>query len=236
MTIDGLDPAGRIRGRGQLGDEVASYIRDSIMSGRLRGGEFLRSDRLAEELGISATPVREGLLTLRGEGFVRSEPRRGFVVSTLSRDDIMDLFTVQAMTAGELASRAAHRLTAPQLAEMAELQEQLDEAAKSGAVEKVDDLNNEFHRVLNHAAGSSKIAWFHGVAVRYVPRRFFAWIEGWPDAAVHDHSSILQALNDRDAEAARAAMKEHVMHAGALLADHLWPNEADAPSSQPADS
>jgi DNA-binding GntR family transcriptional regulator len=221
-AVDGIDPAGKIRGRGQLSDVVASYVRDLIMSGRLRGGEFVRSDRLAEELGISATPVREGLLALRGEGFVRSEPRRGFVVTPLSRADIIDLFTVQAMTAGELASRAAAKLTDDELAELAALQAALDKAAAAADDERVDELNDQFHRRVNHAAGSERISWFHGLAVQYVPRRFFAWIEGWPEASVHDHGAVLKALNDRDPEAARTAMQEHVLHAGELLADHLW--------------
>jgi DNA-binding GntR family transcriptional regulator len=160
------------------------------------------------------------------------------VVSQLSREDIMDLFTIQAITAGELAARAASRLSDEELTELADLQQKLDEAATAGDDETVDKLNDQFHRLVNHAAKSTKIAWFHSVAVQYVPRRFFAWIEGWPDAAVHDHSSVLKALTERDPSASRQAMQEHVLHAGELLADHLWPEDPKAaqPAVAPADS
>jgi len=69
--------AGRAVSARQLSDEVASYVRELIMSGRLRSGDFIRQERIAEELELSATPVREGLLSLKGEGFVLLKPRRG---------------------------------------------------------------------------------------------------------------------------------------------------------------
>jgi DNA-binding GntR family transcriptional regulator len=93
--------------RQQLSTEVANYVRELIMSGKLRSGDFIRQDHLADQLKLSATPVREGLLSLRGEGFVELLPRRGFMVSPLSAADVRDLFTAQALLAGELVSRAA---------------------------------------------------------------------------------------------------------------------------------
>lgn len=76
VAISGGRALGRRR---QLSDEVADYVRELIMSGQVRHGEFLRLERVADDLGISVTPVREALLSLRGEGFVTLEPRRGFM-------------------------------------------------------------------------------------------------------------------------------------------------------------
>ena len=69
--------------REQLSDEVAGHLRVRIMSGTLRPGTFIRLDETAAELGVSITPVREALRTLRGEGMVQLEPHRGHVVSPL---------------------------------------------------------------------------------------------------------------------------------------------------------
>src|SRR5260370_22169599 len=109
MTEDG-GTASRFPRR-QLSDEVASYVRELIVSGHLRSGEFIRQEHIAEELELSATPVREGLLSLKGEGFVLLKPRRGFVVAPLSAADVRDLFTAQALLAGELVCRAAGRIS-----------------------------------------------------------------------------------------------------------------------------
>src|SRR3954464_12370408 len=95
------------RRRQQLPEEVASYVRELIISGSVRPGEFLRMERIAEAVGVSNTPVREGLLALRSEGFVRLVPRRGVVVEPFSRQDIHDIFWTQGVLAGELAARAA---------------------------------------------------------------------------------------------------------------------------------
>src|SRR6201998_4634366 len=97
--------------RAQLSDEVAGHLRAAILSGTLRPGTFIRLDETAAKLGVSATPVREALLKLRGEGMVQLEPHRGHVVLPLSRQDIDDIFWMQATIAQELATSAAQRIT-----------------------------------------------------------------------------------------------------------------------------
>ena len=98
----------------QLPDRIALVLRDRILSGELRPGTFLRMDRIAADLGVSHTPVREALQSLRAEDMVHAVPRRGFVVAELTRDDVADLFEVQAdLTAvapGPLESTLARRL------------------------------------------------------------------------------------------------------------------------------
>jgi len=85
--------------REQLSDEVATRLRSDIMTGTLRPGTFIRLDETAAALGVSITPVREALRTLRGEGMVQLEPHRGHVVVALSRGDIEDIFWLQATIA-----------------------------------------------------------------------------------------------------------------------------------------
>ena len=81
------------------------------MTGTLRPGTFIRLDETAAQLGVSITPVREALRTLRGEGMVQLEPHRGHVVVPLTRGDIEDIFWLQATIAKELAATAAERIT-----------------------------------------------------------------------------------------------------------------------------
>jgi DNA-binding GntR family transcriptional regulator len=207
--------------RPQLSDEAAAYVRSLIMSGQVRGGEYLRVERLAGETGMSATPIREGLLALRGEGFLQLIPRRGFMVVPLGRQDVEDLYLVQANLAGELAARAAVRIGSTGLAELEALQVELEAANSASDTDRTEALNHRFHRMINLTAAAPKLAWFLSRAARYAPRRFYPTIRGWPEASVEDHHAVLRALRAHDAEDARKAMYQHIQHAGALLIAHL---------------
>jgi DNA-binding GntR family transcriptional regulator len=196
------------------------------MSGNLRPGDFIRQERIADELELSATPVREGLLSLRGEGFVELKPRRGFVVAPLSASDVRDLFTAQALIAGELVSRAALRLGAEDLRELTEVHEALRKAAAKGDGELVESLNHDFHRRINLAANAPRLAWMLSISTKFAPRRFFATIPGWSKASAQDHAAIISAIKAGDAAAARAAMTQHMENAGELLATNFESVEA----------
>ncbi len=224
MTAHPVPPDARGRRRAErrpLSEEVASHVRSLIMSGTLRAGQFVRLDRIAEDLDVSATPVREGLQALRGEGFLTFEPRRGFMVAPLTPDDVRDLFLVQANIAGELAARAAAAATPEWVAELRRLQGTLATAMTEGRPEDVVECNRQVHRHINLQAQAPKLAWMLSVAVRYVPEPFFLNIEGWSEASLQDHGDVLDALEDGDPERARAAMRDHILHAGRLLAAHL---------------
>jgi len=101
------EPTRRKRRRPRLSDEAAAHVRELSISRQLTAGEFIRPEPVAQELDISATPAREGLLPLQSEGFLKVEPRRGFLVSSLSAQDIRDTFEARALLAGKLSARAA---------------------------------------------------------------------------------------------------------------------------------
>ncbi|WP_261566046.1 GntR family transcriptional regulator [Frankia gtarii] len=207
--------------RPRLSDEVATHVRELIISGRLGGGEFIRPEAVAEDLGISATPAREGLLQLQSKGFLQVEPRRGFVVSPLSPKDIRDTFEAQALLGGELCARAADLVTSADVRALQEIQTRLERAAETGDLTGVEELNFEFHRMINRIADAPKIRWLLGSTLSYAPRRFFPSIRGWSAASARDHRAILRALRDSDGDAARAAMTDHIRRAGTLLTEHL---------------
>ncbi|HEY2196020.1 MAG TPA: GntR family transcriptional regulator [Actinomycetospora sp.] len=187
MTDETVAISDRGRSRRQLPEEVAAYVRELIISGRIRPGEFLRLDRIAEAVGVSNTPVREGLLTLRSEGFVELVPRRGFVAAAFSEQD-----------AGRIAA-----------------------------------VGHAFHREINLAADSRRLAFLLGAAVRQLPNRFYASIAGRVESARRDHPRMLEALHRGDAAAVGELMTGHIL-AGSdeliedLAAGGLWARHENA--------
>ena len=188
---------------------------------------------MAQNLGISATPVREGLLELRAQGLVRLEPRRGFVVVPLTGDDIRDVFAGQALLAGELAARAVKHSDAEAVSRLEQMHMDLETAAEGGNHDELEELNFRFHRAVNMLAGSRKLAWLLGVSLCYVPARFHSTIEGWPAATVQDHREVLEAFREGSSRAARSAMTRHIEHAGELLAVHVESQAAQDGTAAP---
>src|SRR6266568_3041896 len=94
-----------------LHDEVAAQLRDRIFAGELLPGMFLDEARLAEQLGISRTPLREALKVLTAEGLVRHEPRRGCFVREVTGKDLDEIFPVIALLEGRCAREAALNAT-----------------------------------------------------------------------------------------------------------------------------
>jgi DNA-binding GntR family transcriptional regulator len=184
--------------RSQLSDEVAAHLREAIMTGVLRPGTFIRLDETAARLGVSITPVREALLTLRGEGMVALEPRRGYVVQPLSRQDIADIYWLQATIAKELVSSAADRLTAEQIDELERANEALEAAVAEGDPATVGAAEFAFHRLLNRGAGRIKLAWFLLHAARYMPPQIYVTDPSWGANAVDTHRRLIEALRRRD--------------------------------------
>jgi DNA-binding GntR family transcriptional regulator len=204
-----------------LSHQVVQTLRSAIISGRLRPGEFIRIGAAAEALGVSATPIREALVTLRGDGFVELLPNRGFRVSALSRKDIEDAYLVHEFVAGELAARSALNSNDEVLARLEDLQAEITSAFEGGRDDAVDRANEEFHRLIYAGGNSPKLALFLGIALRYVPNARDSKIEGWADATAHDHNEIVEAIRDRDPDRARRAMVAHIEHAKNLLLLHL---------------
>lgn len=214
------------RPRHQLADEVAELLRERIMTGRLREGRHLHLERLAEEIGVSVTPVREALLALRGEGFVELEPRRGFTVLPLHKDDLADANELHAALAGELAARSATRIGVDRLVVLESVQAELEHATRFG-IGDAPGLDRRFHAAIYEVADSAKLTWFLRLASRYLPTGFAAG-SGPPELTGQQHRDILHALHNRDADRARRAMHEHLAHTGRLLIANLeqqgrWP-------------
>ncbi|MGC4932795.1 GntR family transcriptional regulator [Gordonia sp. DT30] len=211
----------RLRRRPQLSEEVAAHLRHLIMTADFRPGEYIRLDETAERLGVSVTPVREALLTLRGEGMVSVEPHRGYRVSELDRIDVDDLFWLQGEIAVKLALRTAEVITAGQLADLEWCNQKLRTTVAAGDTEAVIDAEFEFHRRHNVIAAGKKLAWFLLSAARYTPTQLYASDPDWGAVAVDSHDRLIAAYRSADRDAVTAQTRRQFIDGAARLAKHL---------------
>jgi DNA-binding GntR family transcriptional regulator len=221
----------RVR-REQMSDEVAAHLRVEIVTGALRPGSFVRLDETAARLGVSITPVREALRTLRGEGMVQLEPHRGHVVAALTRRDIEDIFWLQGTIARELAATAAARITDDQIDELVALNEELARTVSGDSGDAVAAAEFAFHRAFNRATGRIKLAWFLLHVARYLPPLLYAGDVGWGVDAVAHHHRLIDALRRHDVDAVVRIADEQFTDGARRLMERLdregmWPQPAE---------
>lgn len=207
-------PSSRTVQRRRLSDEVAATLRDMILVGELMPDRKITQDELASQLGVSTTPVREALLRLAAEGFVRVSPNRAFSVIRSTPEDLRDVYWMHAVLAAELTRRACLQADESLLCAVRRHGEDYAQAVLAGDVAAMERANWDFHRVINLAANAPRIRLTLATTLRFIPRGFYGLLPTWGAASVQGHEQILAALEQGDAAAAAAAATAHVCEAG----------------------
>lgn len=140
------------------------------------------------------------------------------------------MFWAQAQLAGELAARAAKKITPEQVARREANLKEFQEAAAAGDKERIADLGYAFHRQINLAADSQRLALLLGSVVNHLPNRFYASIEEQVSATGDEHPLLVEAMRKHDVRKARSLMEHHIMASTGHLIDileerGLWDNQ-----------
>jgi DNA-binding GntR family transcriptional regulator len=202
-----------------MADRAMEQIRDMIFSGDLPGGAVIQDRKLAEQLGLSRTPVREALGRLAGEGYLRRD-KRLLTVHSVSVEEVMEILATRWLLEGETARLAAGRISSKQI--------EMLKSAILGMVDPnevshdrhwtVDDL---IHLSIAEASGNRLMAKLvkdlrektRMFGLSRIPRRF--------DPGKAEHLSIIDAIERGDGEAASRAMREHIDKARQGILDLL---------------
>lgn len=207
---------------------ATDVIREAIIDGRLAPGERLKEVELANELGISRTPVREALLVLQTEGLVEAVPNRGATVRTHTAEDLDDLYQLRALLEGYAARRAATRITQDVVDRLLTSCERFDGLQDDHDLRDLVTENVLFHSTILETAGSDRLTSMVRKVIE-LPLVYKSYIWYSPDQrriSGHYHRQIVNALAAGDAERAELIMKEHVYEARDLLVAHVRDLEA----------
>jgi DNA-binding GntR family transcriptional regulator len=209
--------------RQTLASLTLDSLRERILRGHFPEGEPLRQDAIAEELGVSRIPVREALRQLESEGLVTFQPHRGAVVSTLSLEEIMELFELRAELESDVLRRAVPLMTTDDDARARVILDAYEAALASGEVARWGDLNWQFHSALYAPSKRhytlNLLGKLHQHAERYL-RMQLALTHG-ESRARNEHRAIAVAARKRDAQKAAQLMRDHILDAGKTLVTFL---------------
>jgi DNA-binding GntR family transcriptional regulator len=201
---------------GSRADFVYQSVRNAIWEGRFAHGDHIREEDLAKSLGVSRTPVREGLQRLQQRGLLVPGQARGLAVAQLSYKQILDLYAMREILEGSAARLAAQHATDAEIQLLYRLQKELSIEGHKPLV--LVNLNRRFHQHIYEAAHNEyliytlealhdSMALLHNLTFRMPSRR------GQSD---REHFKIVQAIEKRDSQLAEQAARHHIQQAQAL--------------------
>ena len=197
-----------------LYEAVAEHLRQRIYRRELTPGSWIDELKIAQEFGISRTPLREALKVLAAEGLVTMKVRRGAYVTEVNEKDLVDVYHLLGLLEADAAAAVATSADADQLAELLTLHQALEKAAqtaRNGNHDRFFELNERFHlRLLDIADNRWRSQMVTDLRkVMKLNRHHSLFKSGRIQASLAEHRALMQALQQHNAEGARARMQEH---------------------------
>lgn len=195
-----------------LGDVVFDYLREAILSGELKPGERLMEVTIAEQIGVSRTPVREAIRKLEKENFVIMIPRKGAYVADLTKKDILEVLEIRKELEGFAAALAAERMTDEEKLALKKVMDEFMVCLRTGDKKAMIDNDNAFHSTIFKASKNGRlIDIIHDLHDQFQRFRliYFSEFHNYGDIQ-RSHQKIYDAIEASDAVEARKAAEDHL--------------------------
>ena len=195
-----------------LREIVYEELKRQILVGEIAPGTRMMEVELAEDMGVSRTPVREAIRKLEKEGLVTIEPRRGAYASDISIKDMVDVLEVHQMLEGMAASMAAQKVTEEEKLDFVEANSAYKNAVKKGNIEEIIRYDELFHQLIVSYSGNKTLNQLLSqvqelaLRFRYIYYDDFSRYENMPV----EHEEIEEAIISGDTQKAKVVAEEHV--------------------------
>lgn len=191
-------------------EQVADYLRERIISGVFPRGSRLKQAEIAEQLGLSITPVREALKLLAAEGYISGDSYRGARVVPFDPSASAEILSLRLLLESQLVRAAVEKITSADLEALRSLAEEFATAFSSNDRAAARGVNYRFHRRLYDVANLPQTLHFVQILWARYPFDVINGLSNRGDEAVKEHEEILQALISGDGSAAIFAMRKHI--------------------------
>jgi DNA-binding GntR family transcriptional regulator len=210
LDVDSLQA---LQARKPLGEHVFDSLKQAIIRGNMSPGEWLVESHIAETLGISRTPVREAIHKLEREGLIQRQPRGGFTVLGLNRDDIEETFGIRAVLEGYAARLAAIKHSKEELEALESKIEEFGKCLDRNQLNKLALINTEFHDMLYAMSKSPKLIHLINSLKDQIFRFRQMILKEAKMAKVsnEDHKQMLKFIRRRDANGVELLVRDHIL-------------------------
>ncbi|MDR1017804.1 MAG: GntR family transcriptional regulator [Lachnospiraceae bacterium] len=195
-----------------LRDVVFITLREAILKGELQPGERLMEVKLANQLGVSRTPIREAIRMLQLEGLVLMVPRKGAEVSEISEQNLEDVLEVREALEELSVKLACERMTDEDYENLDIAEQNFQKVIENGDLMSITEADVHFHDVINEASRNQKLIGLlnnfreqmYRFRIEYLKR------EEVRPSLVNEHNELIEALKARDVEKSGVIIKEHI--------------------------
>lgn len=212
-----------------LKEDIFDVLHEKIISGVYKPGDWLRQEDIATQLGVSMTPVREGLDLLVSAGLAERVPYRGVRVREMSTKDVVEAYGLRLLLEAIIAEESAKNIKSE---EIAKLERMIGEMKKLDTLKGMPDerkLSREFHAAIAEASRNDLLIKLYAVVTNAFPdwllyEALFRYPELLVDSTANtlkEHIAIVDALKKRDGRKAAQKSIEHVMDSGKWLEEYL---------------
>ncbi len=195
-----------------LGDKAYSLIKDAIISYRLKPGEPLVEAKIAEQINISRTPIRESFKKLHNEGLIRIIPTKGAFVADVKKEDVEEMFVLREVLECTALKAAIPRISESDLDEVEQLLIQAEKDIAGGDFETSVISDVKLHELIIEKSGYRRLAQFIDILktqllrVRYLGTT----VTGRTKRSIQEHRAIVNAIRSKDFDSASDLLKTHI--------------------------
>ncbi|MBD9627080.1 GntR family transcriptional regulator [Ensifer sp. ENS06] len=195
-----------------LSETAYGLLKDRLISAKYVPGQFLQETQITADLGLGRTPVNHALHRLQQEGLVEIIPRKGILVRAESLTEIYVALEARMVVEPYCAGLCAERLTAANLEELEKISAEYERVRITSDKARLMELDRQFHTKIAEISGNNLIADFLRSVHERMSRIWFLPLWQFHDFSLtgNEHDSILNTIRERDGNAAKAAMAEHI--------------------------
>lgn len=195
-----------------LRDVVFNTLRNAILTGDFEPGEKLMEIKLAEKLGVSRTPIREAIRRLELEGLVVISPRKSAEVASITKEDLTDVLEVRRVLESLAMDLACQNAGEDIIKELESNLVKFKNAIKKNDITEIATTDVEFHDTIYRATGNKRLVQILNNLREQMYRYRLEYIKdkATRETLIVDHRMIIDALKEKDAEKAKAAMLQHI--------------------------
>lgn len=207
-----------------LRDEVFNTLREKILKGVYKPGERLMEIHLADQLGVSRTPIREAIRMLELEGLVKMVPRKGAQVAKISKEDLQDVLEVRKALDTLSVKLACERITEDEIKLLNNAEREFEKALASKDVREIAEADVAFYDVIHSATKNGRLKSMISNLAERIYRYRFEYIKQQSDGGktlMLEHREIMRCIESRDVESAVKATEIHIDNQEISISEQL---------------